>query len=110
MITHVQLWWLEQEDGLCVGAHSIIDVLEMVCVYVCALTEVHALGCSVARRVAFGQLIVWIEACSQVLLLLKLTIKQQFLSPSVEKKPLPITDSSIKALLDQPFWETFKFV
>lgn len=55
------------------------------CVCVCALTEVHALGCFVVRLVVFGQLIVWIEACSQALLLLKLTMKQQLLSPSVKE-------------------------
>lgn len=70
---------LEQEDGLYVGApemHSIINLLEMVRVCMCVPTEVHTLGCLVARHVIFIQLIICIEAFSQPLLLLKLTTKQ----------------------------------
>lgn len=80
MITLVRVSWLEQQDGLYVGApemHPIIDLLETACMRACALTEVHALGCSVARHVVFSQLIVCVEPWSQVQLLLQLTVKQK---------------------------------
>lgn len=48
--------------------------------WVCVLTEVHALGRSVARHVVLSRLGVCIEACGQVLLLLKLAVKQKGLS------------------------------